>query len=172
MSSSALLIHYYEFPRVSDPYSFDTVWIRIRIQHLGCIPIRIQGFFDQKFKKFYNSHKKNFKSKTTIYLSLVLHKGRPSYKRSLQLSKENIQHFKTWNFLIFLLLWVIFPPGSGSGFRIQIRIRIHCDLIESWSETLVSKTWCNRCMRRVRVPESRERLVKETMLRGGAHNSD
>jgi hypothetical protein len=24
-----------------------------------------------------------------------MHKGRPSYKRSLQLSKENIQHFKT-----------------------------------------------------------------------------
>jgi hypothetical protein len=36
-----------------------------------------------------------FGSKTTIYLSLGLHKGRPSYKRSLQLSKENIQHFKT-----------------------------------------------------------------------------
>ncbi len=38
--------------------------------------------------------------KTTIYLSLGLHKGRPSYQRSLQLSKENSQHFKTWNFLI------------------------------------------------------------------------
>ena len=39
---------------------------------------------------------KNFVgSKTTIYLSLGLHKGRLSYRRSLQLSKENIQHFKT-----------------------------------------------------------------------------
>ena len=39
-----------------------------------------------------------FWSKTVIYLSLGLHKGRPSYRRSLHLLKENIQHFKTWNF--------------------------------------------------------------------------
>ncbi len=44
---------------------------------------------------------KFFWSKTTIYLSRGLYKGHPSYRRSLQLSKENIQHFKTWNFLIF-----------------------------------------------------------------------
>jgi hypothetical protein len=36
-----------------------------------------------------------FGSETTIYLSLGLHKGLPSYRRSFQLSKENIQHFKT-----------------------------------------------------------------------------
>jgi hypothetical protein len=35
-----------------------------------------------------------FLSKIAIYLSLGLHKGRPSYRRSLQPSKENIQHFK------------------------------------------------------------------------------
>ncbi len=36
-------------------------------------------------------------------------------QKSLQPSKENIQHFKTWNFLIFFLfLWVIFALGSGS----------------------------------------------------------
>ncbi len=64
-----------------------------------------------------------FQSKTTIYLSPGLHKGRPSYKRSLQLSKENIQHFKTWNFLLFsTFLGHFCPPGSGSGFRIRIRI--------------------------------------------------
>jgi hypothetical protein len=34
-------------------------------------------------------------SKTTIYLSLGLHKELPSYRRSFQLSKEAIQHFKT-----------------------------------------------------------------------------
>ncbi len=34
-----------------------------------------------------------FWSKTAIYLSLGLHKGRPCYRRSLQPSKENIQHF-------------------------------------------------------------------------------
>jgi hypothetical protein len=32
-------------------------------------------------------------SKTTIYLFLGLHKG--SCRKSIQLSKENIQHFKT-----------------------------------------------------------------------------
>jgi hypothetical protein len=36
-----------------------------------------------------------FGTKTKIYLSLGLHKGRPSYKRRLKLSKGNIQHFKT-----------------------------------------------------------------------------
>jgi hypothetical protein len=39
------------------------------------IRIRIQSFYDQKLEG--------------------LHKGRPSYKRSFQFSKENIQHFKT-----------------------------------------------------------------------------
>jgi hypothetical protein len=36
----------------------------------------------------------SFLIKYAIYLSLGLHKGRPSYKRGLQPSKENIQHFK------------------------------------------------------------------------------
>ncbi len=36
-----------------------------------------------------------FKSKTAIYLSLGIHKVCPSYRRSLQLTKEAIQHFKT-----------------------------------------------------------------------------
>jgi hypothetical protein len=35
------------------------------------------------------------KSTLAIYLSLGLHKGRPSYRRSLHPSKKNIQHFKT-----------------------------------------------------------------------------
>jgi hypothetical protein len=46
-------------------------------------------------------------------------KGRPSYRRSLQLSKENIQHVKTWNSYLFIFLRVIFatlvPEESGSG---------------------------------------------------------
>jgi hypothetical protein len=52
-------------------------------------------------------------------------KGRPSYRRSLQSLKENIEHFKTLNILtFFLFVWVIFAllnpdldpnyePGSG-----------------------------------------------------------
>ncbi len=60
-------------------------------------PIRIRGFNDQKLEKTLQLKKKilfSF-SKTTIHLSLSLHKERPSYRRSLQLSKEAIQHFKT-----------------------------------------------------------------------------
>jgi hypothetical protein len=34
-------------------------------------------------------------NKTAIYLSIGLNKGLPSYRRSLQPSKENIQKFKT-----------------------------------------------------------------------------
>ncbi len=49
-----------------------------------------------------------------IHLSLGLHKKRKSY-RSLQPSKENIQHFKTWKFFPFFYIWWSFcPPGSGS----------------------------------------------------------
>jgi len=69
--------------------------------------------------------------KIAIYLFLGLYKRRSSYRRSLQPSKENIQHFKNIKFLCFLFLWVIFalmdpdpdpaiqinaePCGSGSG---------------------------------------------------------
>ncbi len=60
-----------------------------------------------------------FISKTTIYLSLGLHKGCPSNRRSLQLSKENIQHFNTWN---FFFVCNFCPPGSGTEFWIRIRI--------------------------------------------------
>jgi hypothetical protein len=83
-------------------------------------PIRIQGFYDQKLKKCSAEKKIHFFwIKTTIYLSLGLHKGCPSYRRNLQLSQENIQHFKTWNFLIFsnfvTFVGHICPPGSVSG---------------------------------------------------------
>jgi hypothetical protein len=104
--------------------------IRIRIQHFRLIanpdPLRIKGIDDQKLKKYTGYLKKClnfFLLKTAIYLSLGLLKGCSSYGRSLQLSKENIQLFKTCNFLIFSTLVVHFcPPGSGSGFRIRIRI--------------------------------------------------
>ncbi len=66
---------------VSDPYSFDT--------DPGI------GFDDKNWKK--------------LQLFLGLHKGRSSYRRSLQPSKENIQHFKT-----------IFVGNFCPGFWIQI----------------------------------------------------
>ncbi len=90
--------------------------------------------------------------KTTIYLSLGLHKGRPSYIRSLQLSKENIQHFKTWNFLGPLGKPPALPITStlcriSSHMRIRIRIRfLWPDWIRiqsgSGSETLAT-SWQN-----------------------------
>ncbi len=57
-----------------------------------------------------------FGSKTTICLSLNLHKERPSY-RSLQLSKEAIQHFKTWTLKKKFYFCGSFLP---SWFRIRI----------------------------------------------------
>ena len=50
-------------------------------------------------------------------LILGLHKGHLSYRRSLQPSKENIQHFKTWNFITFFYFCGSFLPS-------WIRIRI------------------------------------------------
>jgi hypothetical protein len=80
----------------------------------------------QKLKKF-TIEKKIWGSKTTIYPSLVLHIGRPSLGRSLQLSKENIQHCKNSFF--------VGHSKSGSGY-------LSTDLIEIWiqsgSETLLS----------------------------------
>ncbi len=55
--------------------------------------------------------------KIAVYLSLGLHKGRPSYRRSLQPSKENIQHCKRWN-----LLTVFYFPGQFLPSWIRIRI--------------------------------------------------
>ncbi len=103
--------------------------IRFRIQHLRMNtntdpdpdPVRIQKLEKNFSWNFF------FLSKTAFYLSLGLHKVCPSYRRSLPLSKEAIQHFKTRTFTSFcLLLWVIFALldpdpdseyGSGSGFK-------------------------------------------------------
>ncbi len=84
-----------------------------------------------------------FISKTTGYNLPIpgLHKGRQRYRRSLQPSKENIQHFTSWNFSSFFYFCGTFwPPGSVC----QIRIRIHLpDLIPIpyGSESLILTTW-------------------------------
>ncbi len=70
--------------------------IRIQSGSRVCWP-KFERFSAEKESPF-------FESKTTIYLSLGLRKGFRKYRRSLQPSKENIQHFKTWNFLIFFIL--------------------------------------------------------------------
>ncbi len=106
-----------------------------------------------------------FISKTTIYLSLGLHKESPSYRRSLQLSKAAIQHFKTWTFQKNSTFVGHFcPPGSGSGFRIRIRIRIQSGsgtlsaTLGIWMRNSDSLTW----------EEGREQggVLKVSMSRG------
>jgi hypothetical protein len=67
---------------------------------------------------------------TKNYKNGILPIPRPPYRRSLQPSKENIRHFKTWNCLIFscfcesfLLSCILIPdPDSGSGLQIRIWI--------------------------------------------------
>jgi hypothetical protein len=61
------------------------------------IQFQIQGFDDQKLTKIY---KWNFfliilNQELKIFLSLGFPKGRQRYERSLQPSKENIQHFRS-----------------------------------------------------------------------------
>ena len=94
---------------------------RIRIQ----IQYGSRALMTKNWKKITAEKKVNFFwSKTAIYLSLGLHKVCPGYRRSLQLTKEAIQHFKTWIFSTFVGHFC--PPGSGSGsvFKLRIRIRI------------------------------------------------
>ncbi len=79
--------------------------IRIRIQHfrLNTNPDPDPGFWRPKIEK--NGSRKIFfriyLSKTAIYLSICLHKGRPSYREH-----QEFQNMKFLNF--FLFLWVIF----------------------------------------------------------------
>ncbi len=90
---------------VSDPYSFDQDPDPALEagDHSGS-----RALMTKNWKKL--TAEKNW-LKTAIYLSLGLHKVCPSYRRSLQLSKEAIQHLTLQNinfYKFFLLLWVIF----------------------------------------------------------------
>jgi hypothetical protein len=75
-----------------------------------------------------------FCSKIAIYGSLGFYKVRPSYRRSLQPSKNNIQHFnvKFLNLVeFFLFLWFIFAlldPDPAT--------KIYADPCGTGSETL------------------------------------
>jgi hypothetical protein len=66
-----------------------------------------------------------FWSNIPIYLFFGLHKGRLSYRRSLQPSKENIQHFKKLNSLTFFYVSGAFLPSWIPLNPDPIRIRIH-----------------------------------------------
>ncbi len=87
--------------------------MRIRIQHFFKFRKRIPdpdpGFDDLKLKKCIAGNLISiFLIKNCNLLILGLHKGRPSYRRSLQPSKENIQYLKTKKIWTNLFLWVIF----------------------------------------------------------------
>ncbi len=99
--------------------------IRIRIQNFRLNtdpdpdPIWIQGFTDQKLEKNYNWKKFNFfGSKTTIYLSLGLHKPSKLQKKPSAFKRED-PALQTWNFLIFFYFCGSFLP---SWIRARIRI--------------------------------------------------
>ncbi len=90
---------------------------RIRIQHLRLNTDPDPGFWWSKnWKKIYI--KKIFWYyfiKNCNYLSLGIHKGCPSYRRSLQPSKEKIQQFLNF----FLFFGHFCPPGPGSTYLID-----------------------------------------------------
>ncbi len=82
--------------------------IRIRIQHFRLNTDPDPGFLWPKNWKKFTAENFYFISKTIIYLSLGLHKGRPSYKKAFSSQKRtssNSNHEITY---FFLLLWVIF----------------------------------------------------------------
>jgi hypothetical protein len=101
-------------------------------------------FDDQKWEKNLQL-KKNlyFLSNLAIYLSLGLYKGRPSNRRSLQPSKENIKHFKTSNFLTFSLLVGHFCPlRSGSGSETLLSDNFRADRFDSKNSSLDKRKPC------------------------------
>ncbi len=60
-------------------------------------------------------------------VSLCLHKGRAIYMRSLQPSKKNIQHCKTWKFFTFFNIcrsFALLDPDPGTKL---MRVYIHAD---------------------------------------------
>jgi hypothetical protein len=108
-----------------------TLHNRIRIQHFRLNtnpdPIRIQGYDDQKLGKIYSWNFFYYIFLIKSYLSLGLHKGHPSYRRSLQPSKENIQHFKTWSFLTFFyFVHPIHPKMLRFYARSQPHRHVYC----------------------------------------------
>ncbi len=89
--------------------SSDSGWrpIRIRIQSWS------RALMTKKWKKITAEKKIKFFFIKNCNLPIP---------RSLQLTKEAIQHFKTWIFSTFVGHFG--PPGSGSGSVFKLRIRI------------------------------------------------
>ncbi len=106
---------------------------------LGTDPI--QGFDDQKFCKIYSWKKIKcyFDQKLQFTYPSGLQKGRPSYRRSLQPSKENIQHVKIWNFfsLFYGVIFALLDPDPDSESGYGSTDLKHCP---KWLTCLVSSS--------------------------------
>jgi hypothetical protein len=122
-------------------------WIPIRIQ----IRIRIQiqsgsrGFDDQKLKKIYSWKKLHWSYIKNYNLPIPRpHKGRPRYKRSLQLSKRTSSTSKHEISSIFFYFcgsflpsWIRIQLGSGSGSETLIKSTQEWDIyIQSLKKSL------------------------------------
>ncbi len=87
-------------------------------------PIRIKGFDDQKFKKIYRwkfTFKFSDQKLQITYLQASI-KDVQATGETFRLQKENIQHFKTWDFSFFsIFVGHLRPPESGS----EILIILH-----------------------------------------------
>ncbi len=102
--------------------------------NLDPAPIPDPGFWWPKIGKIHLKCFSFLGSKIAIYLSLGLHIGRPSYRRSLQLPKREHPALEKMKFLIFFFF-------CRSFLRSWIRIRIHwTDRIRirsgSWSDPI------------------------------------
>jgi hypothetical protein len=75
--------------RVADPHSFHPDPAFLAEYRSGS-----RALMSKKWGKLQRKNNNIFGAITSIYLFLGLHKERPSYRRSLQLSKEDIQPFK------------------------------------------------------------------------------
>jgi hypothetical protein len=105
-------------------------------------------------KKKFTAEKKYFLgSKITIYLSLGLYTGRPSYKKAFSSQQRTpaLQNMKLKKNSTFVGHFC--PSGSGSGFRIRIRIT---DLIEFESNPYLDPKPC--IQDQLGGPEHRRRL--------------
>jgi hypothetical protein len=112
--------------------------------------MRIVGYssgFGSIIVKFYGKNKVLIK--ICNFLPKGLHEGLPSYRISLKLLKETMQHFKSIKFLnfFFLVLWVTFGPlkpdpysqcGAGSSRKKWGSIRIHSCFELCFNAKLVS----------------------------------
>ncbi len=111
-------------------------WIRIRIRFR--IRIRIQGFDDQKLKKKHSCNFLLFLLKIAIYLSVGLHKGHQSFRRSLQLSALKREHpaLQKMDFLKLFSIFAFLDPhcesGSGYGSRDPIESGSNLTTLQKW----------------------------------------